>query len=174
MIYLIVKMLALLLIAAALGVALGWILRGARDREGIAAREAEAAARVATLRAERDAVDVSLAEARAQIAAAKAAVSAAAAEAAASEAPGQPQTAAKTEDVAADDQVDVEHQRPAPLARPADGGDDLRVINGIGPKLEELLHELGIWRYGQIAALTPAEAAWVDDHLIPICIDQNP
>ena len=51
------------------------------------------------------------------------------------------------------------------MAEPADGGDDLRQISGIGPKIEGLLHEMGIWRYEQIAAFTSAEVAWVDDRL---------
>ena len=28
-----------------------------------------------------------------------------------------------------------------------------------------MLNSLGIWTYGQIAALTPYEVAWVDDYL---------
>ncbi len=43
--------------------------------------------------------------------------------------------------------------------------DDLKAIGGIGPKLEKVLNELGIWTYGQVAALQPAELAWLDDHL---------
>jgi predicted flap endonuclease-1-like 5' DNA nuclease len=43
--------------------------------------------------------------------------------------------------------------------------DDLKVIKGIGPKLEEMLHGMGVFHFDQIAAWTPAEVAWVDDNL---------
>ncbi|MFC3323926.1 NADH-ubiquinone dehydrogenase [Mesorhizobium cantuariense] len=42
---------------------------------------------------------------------------------------------------------------------------DLKAISGIGPKLEKVLNGLGIWTYGQIAAWTPQEVAWVEDYL---------
>ncbi len=54
--------------------------------------------------------------------------------------------------------------KPAPMEKPAQP-DDLKAIGGIGPKLEKVLNELGIWTYGQVAALQPAELAWLDDHL---------
>ena len=43
--------------------------------------------------------------------------------------------------------------------------DDLKMISGIGPKLEKLLHELGVYTFRQIASWGPAEIRWVDDHL---------
>ncbi|MES2144613.1 MAG: NADH-quinone oxidoreductase subunit E, partial [Pseudomonadota bacterium] len=43
--------------------------------------------------------------------------------------------------------------------------DDLKVILGIGPKLEILCHRLGFFHFDQIAAWTDAEIAWVDDNL---------
>jgi NADH-quinone oxidoreductase subunit E len=43
--------------------------------------------------------------------------------------------------------------------------DDLKAISGIGPKLEKVLNELGVWTYAQIAAWTGEEIAWVDDYL---------
>jgi formate dehydrogenase subunit gamma len=43
--------------------------------------------------------------------------------------------------------------------------DDLKVISGVGPKLEKTLNELGFYHYDQIANWTKAEVAWVDDHL---------
>ena len=51
------------------------------------------------------------------------------------------------------------------MERPADGGDDLKQISGVGPKLEGVLHDLGIWRFSQIAAFTPTDVAWVDERL---------
>ena len=43
--------------------------------------------------------------------------------------------------------------------------DDLKIIVGIGPKLELLCHSLGFYHFDQIAAWTDAEIAWVDDNL---------
>ncbi|MEI4470543.1 NADH-quinone oxidoreductase subunit E [Frigidibacter sp. MR17.24] len=56
--------------------------------------------------------------------------------------------------------------QPQGLSAPRDGGgDDLKVIEGVGPKLEETLNGLGIYHYEQIANWTPAEVAWVDGNL---------
>jgi predicted flap endonuclease-1-like 5' DNA nuclease len=56
--------------------------------------------------------------------------------------------------------------RPQGLATARAGGaDDLKIIKGIGPKLEELCHKLGYYHFDQIAAWTAAEVAWVDDNL---------
>lgn len=60
--------------------------------------------------------------------------------------------------------VTVARAKPADAERPAQP-DDLKKISGIGPKLESVLNSLGIWSYAQIAAWTPAEAAWVEDYL---------
>lgn len=43
--------------------------------------------------------------------------------------------------------------------------DDLKIIKGIGPKLEEMLHGMGVFHFDQIARWTAAEVAWVDDNL---------
>ena len=43
--------------------------------------------------------------------------------------------------------------------------DDLKVIKGIGPKLEALLHELGIVTYEQIAAFPADYIVKLDDYL---------
>ena len=44
----------------------------------------------------------------------------------------------------------------------ADHTDDLKVINGIGPRMEELLKGFGIKAWDQLAGLTPDEVARVD------------
>jgi NADH-quinone oxidoreductase subunit E len=60
----------------------------------------------------------------------------------------------------------VAEQRPAGLAAPLGAGaDDLKLIKGVGPELEALLHRLGFFHFSQIAAWTPAEVAWVDSNL---------
>jgi NADH-quinone oxidoreductase subunit E len=43
--------------------------------------------------------------------------------------------------------------------------DDLQIIEGIGPVLEKLLHELGIFHFDQIAQWGAAEIAWIDANL---------
>lgn len=60
----------------------------------------------------------------------------------------------------------VPGQRPEGLAA-ARGGkpDNLKEIEGIGPAMERLCHELGFYHFDQIAAWTPAEVAWVDANL---------
>ena len=56
--------------------------------------------------------------------------------------------------------------KPAGLSAPKGGkADDLKVILGIGPKLEALCHKLGFYHFDQIANWTAGEIAWVDDHL---------
>lgn len=61
----------------------------------------------------------------------------------------------------------VESTRPANLLDEARGGkaDDLKKISGVGPKLEGLLHENGVFHFDQIAAWGPAEIAYMDDKL---------
>jgi NADH-quinone oxidoreductase subunit E len=55
---------------------------------------------------------------------------------------------------------------PARLAAPrAAGGDDLKLIKGVGPKLEGLLNAMGFFHYDQIATWTQADVAWMDDNL---------
>ena len=52
------------------------------------------------------------------------------------------------------------------LTAPREGGaDKLQSIEGIGPALEKLCHELGIFHFDQIAAWGPAEIAWMDSNL---------
>lgn len=43
--------------------------------------------------------------------------------------------------------------------------DNLKRIKGIGPKLENMLNDLGIYQFEQIAMFTLKDLAWVDDNL---------
>ncbi|NGO50519.1 NADH-quinone oxidoreductase subunit E [Allomesorhizobium camelthorni] len=54
--------------------------------------------------------------------------------------------------------------RPAGIEKPA-AVDDLKLISGVGPKIEATLHSLGIYTFGQIAAWKKAEREWVDGYL---------
>lgn len=53
--------------------------------------------------------------------------------------------------------------RPPALAAP-DGGraDDLKELDGIGPKLERTLNDNGIFHFRQLAALSADQVAWLD------------
>ena len=56
--------------------------------------------------------------------------------------------------------------RPEALSSARDGGaDDLKMIKGVGPKLEIMLNELGFYHFDQIAGWSAAEVAWVNDNL---------
>jgi len=56
--------------------------------------------------------------------------------------------------------------RPEALPSARDGQpDDLKLIKGVGPKLEKLLHSMGFYHFDQIANWTRNEIAWVDGHL---------
>jgi N utilization substance protein A len=67
-------------------------------------------------------------------------------------------------EVAGEDEA-IEGERPQALEAPDGEADDLQRINGIGPKLEGVLNDLGIFHFGQIAALTPENIAWIDGYL---------
>jgi NADH-quinone oxidoreductase subunit E len=54
--------------------------------------------------------------------------------------------------------------RPAGVEKPAIP-DDLKMISGVGPKIEGTLHELGIFTYAQVASWKQAEREWVDGYL---------
>ncbi|MEM7766414.1 MAG: hypothetical protein AAF253_02880, partial [Pseudomonadota bacterium] len=56
-------------------------------------------------------------------------------------------------------------ERPPGIPKPKDGADDLAAIGGIGPRIQGVLHELGIYKYSQIAAWTPEHEAWIDEYL---------
>jgi NADH-quinone oxidoreductase subunit E len=53
------------------------------------------------------------------------------------------------------------------MLKAARGGkpDDLKKIKGVGPKLESVLNELGVFHFDQIAAWTESDIAWIDDRL---------
>ena len=67
----------------------------------------------------------------------------------------------------ADAAAEATGTKPANLLSEARGGqpDDLKKITGVGPKLEGLLHENGVFHFDQIAAWTADEIAYMDDKL---------
>ena len=54
---------------------------------------------------------------------------------------------------------------PQRLAKPQGKADDLKLIAGVGPKLEQTLNRLGFWHFSQIARWTRKDIAIVDDEL---------
>jgi NADH-quinone oxidoreductase subunit E len=58
-------------------------------------------------------------------------------------------------------------ERPADILSAPRGGkaDDLKLIWGVGPKLEKLLNRAGFYHFEQIAKWSEKELAWVDSQL---------
>jgi NADH-quinone oxidoreductase subunit E len=54
--------------------------------------------------------------------------------------------------------------RPVGIAKPANP-DDLKMISGVGPKIEGILHSLGIFTFEQVSKWKKAEREWVDGYL---------
>jgi NADH-quinone oxidoreductase subunit E len=54
--------------------------------------------------------------------------------------------------------------RPAAVAKP-ETPDDLKLISGVGPKIESILHDIGIFTFAQVAGWKKAEQEWVDGYL---------
>ena len=56
--------------------------------------------------------------------------------------------------------------RPAVLDAPRGGkADNLKMVWGIGPKIERLLHRLGVFHFDQLVNLTEQELHWIDANL---------
>ncbi|MGB1236132.1 MAG: NADH-quinone oxidoreductase subunit NuoE [Planktomarina sp.] len=65
-----------------------------------------------------------------------------------------------------DDAPSTPQEKPATLDAAREGGaDDLKMIKGVGPKMEGMLHKLGFFHFDQVAAWTANEVAWVDENL---------
>ena len=62
--------------------------------------------------------------------------------------------------------ANADEDKPELLTAAREGGpDDLKKIKGVGPKLEGILHDMGIFHFDQIAKWTAQEIAWVDERL---------
>uniref|UniRef100_UPI003B529E0E NADH-quinone oxidoreductase subunit E n=1 Tax=Roseovarius indicus TaxID=540747 RepID=UPI003B529E0E len=60
-----------------------------------------------------------------------------------------------------------EGTKPELLSEAREGGpDDLKYIKGVGPKLEQALHDMGVFHFDQIASWTDEEVAWADQNLV--------
>ncbi|WP_227270322.1 NADH-quinone oxidoreductase subunit NuoE [Roseobacter weihaiensis] len=57
--------------------------------------------------------------------------------------------------------------KPGTLKGPRENGaDDLKLIKGIGPKLEGMLNDIGIYHFDQIASWSEDEVAWADESFV--------
>jgi len=117
-----------------------------------ASPKATPAAKAAAARAAEEAEAKALTEKAAKKATAKAPAKKAAAKPAAKKAPAEAAPAAEKK------------PRTLTKARKA-GADDLKLISGVGPKLEGVLNDLGFYHFDQVAAWTPDHIAWVDARL---------
>jgi NADH-quinone oxidoreductase subunit E len=59
----------------------------------------------------------------------------------------------------------VKKAGPQRLAKPTGKADDLKLISGVGPKLEQTLNKLGFWHFAQIGKWTKKDIGIVDDEL---------
>ena len=80
-----------------------------------------------------------------------------------------PEPVAEPTSVATPDPVAVTPSasgKPPVLPAPRAGGaDNLKLLRGLGPKMELALNGHGIYHFDQIAAWTPAEQAWIDENV---------
>jgi NADH-quinone oxidoreductase subunit E len=57
-----------------------------------------------------------------------------------------------------------DRNRPAAMEKP-DDIDDLKMISGVGPKIEGILHSIGVYKWEQITKWKKAERDWIDGYL---------
>lgn len=165
--FLISEMVVLILLAALLGLFVGWLIWGRRSSVTVDTGEADRLRRdLDTCRGQHADKDARISALQAELADAKTEVSQSLA----------PASIAATTDTAQSDAVDYdgdgiiegteEGTKPETLSEARGGqADDLKQIKGIGPKLEKLCNSLGFYHFDQIANWTPDEEAWVDANL---------
>ncbi len=57
--------------------------------------------------------------------------------------------------------------KPEMLSGARDGkADDLKMIKGVGPKLEGVLNDMGVYHFDQVAAWSDEHVAWADQNLV--------
>ncbi len=82
--------------------------------------------------------------------------------------PAIPEAAARSPEIdqteTSDETADeVTPERPPSLGAPHDpGADDLTLIKGVTEEVQDLLHAMGYYHFGQVSEWTPEQAAWID------------
>jgi len=150
--YLIMQVLFCLLLAAAIGLVVGWLIRRFICQKQAQALEAGWSARLSRVETQRDELAARVAQLERSTAGAGQATSATSASV------HQPVTLRRASLVPG-------AEKPRLLSGPKGNPDDLKQISGIGPKLERTLNELGVYHLYQIAQFTASNVAWVDEHL---------
>lgn len=141
------------------GAAATWVMVGVAGQKGGRGLIAPPSDKVgANQSAELDRLRAALADLQSRLTTAEEARAAAEAALAAAPPPSEPPPATPTEPVAP-------VAAPSAAAPASDGVDDLTRIKGIGPVLRDKLQGLGIRTYRQIADLTAADTARLDDSL---------
>ena len=79
--------------------------------------------------------------------------------------PAKAKPAAKAKAASAKPSAKAAKPGPVRLTKPEGKADDLKMIAGVGPKLEKTLNKLGFWHFSQIAKWTTKDIAIVDDEL---------
>lgn len=81
-------------------------------------------------------------------------------------APADSEKTSGPSDVPVSQSLEADSNKPSVMAKPRDGGaDDLKRIKGIGPKIEGILNDLGVFHFSQIAEWTADNKDWVDGYL---------
>ncbi len=149
--YLVTQVVLCLLIAAAIGLVVGWLIRRFICRKQTKELEAGWGARLSRIETERDQFAARVVQLEQGTAA------------------GQ---VTSTPDTDVHEPATLKRvllaagaEKPRLLSGPQGRPDDLKQISGIGPKLERTLNELGVYHFHQIAQFTLRNVAWVDDHL---------
>ncbi len=76
-------------------------------------------------------------------------------------------TRAKPEAVAKGAEIDESiGTKPEMLKKAKGRADDLKKIKGVGPKLEGVLNDLGVYHFWQVASWGDNEVAWVDENIV--------
>ncbi|MEO9653252.1 MAG: NADH-quinone oxidoreductase subunit NuoE [Roseobacter sp.] len=81
--------------------------------------------------------------------------------------PAADKKAAKPMKTAPTENTTSDADKPEVLQGPREGGaDDLKLIKGVGPKLEGVLNDIGIYHYDQVASWSAEQIAWADENLV--------
>lgn len=165
--FLVSEMIVLIILAAVLGLIVGWLIWARRSRTVVDTGEADRVrAELDACRAQHSEKDTRIAELETDLRNATSDVIVT---------PVTTPVAALTDETASDGvdydgdgiiEGSAEGVKPETLSEARGGqADDLKQIKGIGPKLEKLCNALGFYHFDQIASWSADEEAWVDANL---------
>ncbi|MHB9880788.1 hypothetical protein ACSMXM_14165 [Pacificimonas sp. ICDLI1SI03] len=160
-------MIVAIIISLLVGLLLGWLLfRGAGSRRALQAELAERNAELAVAHERNAALEREVASSRDQIKPLADEVDRLRAMKARPALSETPATAAPVTPRADTVTVPDPTKRMDPTMSSAEGEpDDLQLIKGIGPKLESIYNDLGVWHFAQIADWSPDDVRTIDAKL---------